>query len=216
MSLPTIPLPPPSRRRFHHLMMRCNHSPPPCARRYGWRLRVIFGPGSDDLIFSGDPIDDRLTLNRFVQAYDQKHKIIPNNDGSMTIIVGNDDWPMPIPIVKDDSGKLWVFDTNDGKDEVIARRIGRNELTVIQVCKAIGDAQREYASDPNGDSVPEYARKFISDPGKNNGLYWPTPEGETPSPLGAAAGPKCRAMDTPPFNPPMVRRAPITAISIAS
>jgi hypothetical protein len=151
------------------------------------KLKQIFGPGSDDLLFSGDPVDDQLTFDRFISAYDQKHQLVTNDDGSVTIVVGNDDWPLPIPIVKDESGKAWLFDTANGKDEVITRRIGRNELTVIEVCKAICDAQRDYAHrDPNNDSIPEYARKFISDPGKTNGLYWPTAADEQPSPLGAA------------------------------
>jgi hypothetical protein len=150
-------------------------------------LEAIFGPDSDDLLFSGDPVDDQRTLDRFLQAYDEKHELVPNDDRSMTIVVGIDAWPMPIPIVKIDSGNAWVFDTANGKDEVITRRIGRNELTVIEVCKAICDAQREYAQrDPNHDEIPEYARKLISDPGRANGLYWPTAEGEKPSPLGAA------------------------------
>jgi hypothetical protein len=105
----------------------------------------------------------------------------------VTLLAGDDEWPLPIPIVQDGSGKRWVFDTASGKDEVITRRIGRNELTVIEVCKAIGDAQREYAQrEVRGDGLPEYARKFISDPGTKNGLYWPTAEGEKPSPLGEA------------------------------
>jgi hypothetical protein len=150
-------------------------------------LTAIFGPDSDDLLFSGDPVDDQQTLDRFLTAYDEKHTLVPSDDkNSMTIVVGHDDWPMPIPIVKDKSGK-WLFDTANGKDEVITRRIGRNELTVIEVCQAICDAQRDYAHlDPNGDGIPEYARKFISDPGQKNGLYWPTTEGEKESPLGEA------------------------------
>jgi hypothetical protein len=158
--------------------MRDNHSQ---------ELLSIFGPDSDDLLFSGDPVDDQQTLDRFLAAYDEKHTLVPNDDkSSMTIVVGNDDWPMPIPIVKDKSGK-WFFDTAEGKDEVITRRIGRNELAVIEVCKAICDAQREYAQrDPNHTGMGEYARKFISDPGTTNGLYWPTKDSEKESPLGEA------------------------------
>jgi hypothetical protein len=162
------------------------------------QLEAIFGPGNDDLLFSGDPVDDRQTEDRFVQAYDEKHQLVNNDDKGLTIVVGNDDWPMPIPIIKDQSGNAWVFDTDDGKDEVIDRRVGRNELTVIQVCKAICDAQREYAQrDPNNDAIPEYARKFISDPGTKNGLYWPTAEGEAPCPLGElCASAQCEGYST--------------------
>jgi hypothetical protein len=171
------------------------------------KLQEIFGPDSDDLLYSGDPIDDDLTLDRFVRAYDQKHKLVPKEDGSMTIIVGSDDWPMPIPLVRDDSGKGWVFDTDEGMAEVITRRIGRNELTVIEICKAICDAEREYAQrNPDNDEFPQYARKFISDPGKFNGLYWPTTPDEDPSPLGAAvAGAQGEGYSTAPNSQNMPR-----------
>jgi hypothetical protein len=150
-------------------------------------IEAIFGPDSDDILSSGDPVDDQQTQAKFLKAFDEKHRLDPGEGKSMTLVVGKDDWPMPIPIIQDEKGKNWLFDTANGKDEVITRRIGRNELTVIEVCKAICDAQREYAQlDMNGDGLPEYARKFISDEGKKNGLYWPTAEGEPPSPLGEA------------------------------
>jgi hypothetical protein len=152
------------------------------------KLEKIFGPGNEDLLSSGDDVADQQVQNRFLQAYNEKHQLISNDDGSVTVALGANDWPMPIPIVKDESGKAWVFDTEAGKDEIINRRIGHNELTVIEVCRAIGDAQREYAQrDVNGNGVREYARKFISDPGTHNGLYWPTAPGEDPSPLGELA-----------------------------
>jgi Protein of unknown function (DUF2950) len=149
------------------------------------KLQAIFGKEGSDLLSSGDPISDRQTADRFLRAFDEKHRLTTNDDGSVTIVVGNADWPMPIPIVRDDDGKGWVFDTATGREEIINRRIGRNELDVIETCKAICDAQAEYAgSDPDGDGVPAYARKFISDPGKRNGLFWPTEAGQAPSPLG--------------------------------
>jgi hypothetical protein len=99
-------------------------------------------------------------------------------------VVGKSDWPLPVPLVKEDSGQ-WRFDTEAGKEEMLNRRIGQNELDVIQVCEAIVDAQKEYAfTDPDGNGIPQYAMKILSDPGKKNGLYWPTAEGEAPSPLG--------------------------------
>jgi len=101
-------------------------------------------------------------------------------------VIGKDDWPFPIPLVK--KGDSWFFDTEKGREEVLNRRIGQNELSTIQTMLAIVDAQREYAvKDLDGDGVPEYARKFMSDPGKKNGLYWETKEGEELSPLGPAA-----------------------------
>jgi hypothetical protein len=149
------------------------------------KLEQIFGAGSDQLLSSGDDTADQFNRQRVLEAYDQKHQLVTNSDGSMTLDIGEKDWPMPIPIVKDDKTNKWVFDTDAGADEIVNRRIGRNELDVIQVCQAIGDAQREYATqDHNNDGVPEYARKFISDAGQKNGLYWEAAEGEAPSPLG--------------------------------
>ena len=135
---------------------------------------------------SGDEVADRNTANTFVEHYDTKHQITPGDNGRMTLVIGDNDWPFPIPLVKDEKDNDWHFDTAAGKEEILNRRIGRNELYTIQVCRAIADAQREYARiDPNGDGVPEYADKFISDPGQKNGLYWKTEDGEPPSPLGA-------------------------------
>jgi len=153
------------------------------------QLKQILGSHGDDLLNSGDDIADRMARERFVAAYDAKHQLVKNDDGSMTLNTGDTDWPFPIPVVNDDKHGKWVFDTDAGKDEIINRRIGRNELDVIQVTQAVVDAQREYAQrDPNGDGIPEYARKFISDPGKKNGLFWKTDESEAASPLGPLVG----------------------------
>jgi hypothetical protein len=99
-----------------------------------------------------------------------------------TLVVGEDEWPMPIPLVR--SGDAWRFDADEGKDEILARRIGRNELSAIETCRAIVDAQREFAAISGRGSEPVYAQKLASDPGQRNGLYWPTNAGEPPSPLG--------------------------------
>ena len=143
------------------------------------QLEKIFGPGGDEILDSGDDVADRQAGQKFVDAYNQKHQLTTNDDGSLTLVVGNEDWPLPMPLVKTSGGK-WMFDTAAGKDEIVNRRIGRNELDVIQVCKAICDAEQEYAQ--NGTS--EYAWNLISDSGKKNGLYWPTAPGEPLSPLG--------------------------------
>jgi Protein of unknown function (DUF2950) len=151
------------------------------------QLEKILGPEGDDVLDSGDDVADHQAGQKFVNAYNQKHELTKNDDGSFTLGVGDDDWPLPIPLVQDANGK-WIFDTDAGRDEIINRRIGRNELDVIEVCKAICDAQQEYARrDPDHDGVPEYARKIISDPGTKDGLYWPTAPGEPPSPLGELA-----------------------------
>jgi len=143
---------------------------------------AIFGPAGKDLISSGDAVADRQRRERFLKAYDEKNSLAPEK-GNMVIVVGKNDWPFPIPLVK--KGDTWLFDAKKGKDEILNRRIGQNELSTIQTMLAIVDAQREYAmKDLDGDGILEYAEKFRSDANKKNGLYWETKEGEEPSPLG--------------------------------
>jgi hypothetical protein len=147
------------------------------------QLTSILGPGADRVLFSGDAIDDQQHEQNFLHLYDEKHALIPGENGSMVLTVGASDWPLPIPLVTD--GQTWRWDTQAGLDEILSRRIGANELAAIQVCLAIVDAQRDYAwRNPTGANVPEYAQKFFSDPSQKNGLYWPTLTGEQPSPLG--------------------------------
>ena len=146
-------------------------------------MLAIFGVEVKEVMFSGDPVSDKQRRERFIHAYDQKNGLSKEGD-KMVLTVGEKDWPFPIPLVK--KGDQWFFDTKAGKEEILNRRIGQNELSTIQTMLAIVDAQREYAmNDRDGDGVLEYAEKFPSDPGKKNGLYWETKEGEEPSPLGA-------------------------------
>jgi hypothetical protein len=146
-------------------------------------LEGIFGPESKDLVSSGDSVADQARRGKFVQHYEEKHHLQWDSEEKVFLYVGKEDWPFPIPIVKRNS--LWHFDDREGREEILARRIGRNELGTIQVCLAYVDAQREYArKDRNGDGFLEYAQKFRSDPGEKNGLYWETSEGEKESPLG--------------------------------
>jgi len=143
---------------------------------------AIFGVEAKEVIFSGDPVSDKQRRERFIHAYDQKNGLSKEGD-KMVLTVGEKDWPFPIPLVK--KGDQWFFDTKAGKEEILNRRIGQNELSTIQTMLAIVDAQREYAmKDLDGDGILEYAEKFRSDPGKKNGLHWVTKEGEEPSPLG--------------------------------
>jgi hypothetical protein len=143
----------------------------------------ILGSEGRSLISSGDPVLDRGNRERFLQAYDSANKLVAEGD-TMRLRIGNDDWPFPIPLVKD--GVRWRFDARQGREEVLARNIGRNELYAIQTSLAYVDAQREYyAEDRNGDGILEYAQQFASTAGKRDGLYWPTGTGEPPSPLGA-------------------------------
>ncbi|HEY2585361.1 MAG TPA: DUF2950 domain-containing protein [Tepidisphaeraceae bacterium] len=150
------------------------------------QLGQIFGPDDSEIISSGDPVADRSEISRFLAAYDAQHRLQREPDGRYTLIVGTADWPFPVPILK--SGDQYVFDSDAGKDEILNRRIGRNELSTELVCLAIVDAQRDYvALRPMGGDLPAYAQKIVSDPGTKNGLYWPTKEGEKPSPLGVLA-----------------------------
>jgi hypothetical protein len=144
-------------------------------------LRAILGPDSDEIISSGDEVADQHAVNDFLALYAQRHNILVEEDMA-TLVVGHDDWPMPIPLVLEDNS--WWFDAEAGKDEILARRIGRNELATIETCRAIVDAQNEYAAMQGGSGERVYAQKLVSDPGQRNGLYWEAREGEVPSPLG--------------------------------
>jgi len=145
-------------------------------------LLAIFGADGKDLIFSGDKVADKQRRKNFLAAYDEQNKLVPEGD-SMILIIGKNEFPYPIPLAK--KGETWFFDTKKGKEEVLNRRIGENELYTIQSCLAVVDAQREYAMvDHDGDGLREYAEKFASDSGKQNGLFWKTKEGENHSPLG--------------------------------
>jgi len=133
-------------------------------------------------LFSGDPVADKQRRAEFIAAYEQANRLATQGENRI-LIVGKQDWPFPIPIVK--KGQSWIFDTEKGKQEILNRRIGANELFTIQTMLAIVDAEREYAmKDRDRDALLEYAQKFVSDPGKKNGLYWQTKAGEPESPLG--------------------------------
>lgn len=149
------------------------------------RVRTVLGSEGEELLSSGDTVADANSRAELLRLYDEKHFLV-EDDGMATLELGATDWPMPIPLVEGERG--WFFDTEAGADEVLSRRIGRNELDAIQVCLAIHDAEREYAAaDMDGDGWREYATKFGSDPGTKDGLYWPAAEGEPLSPLGEFA-----------------------------
>lgn len=146
-------------------------------------LVEIFGKEFQRLFPSEDPVADDNMRKQFLRLYDEKHELSAHGEKTQILTVGNDPWPFPIPLVK--SGTGWAFDTAAGIEEIVNRRIGRNELSAIQTCLAVGDAQREYYRlDRDGDGILEYAQKFRSSPGKKDGLYWPVQEGEPPSPIG--------------------------------
>jgi hypothetical protein len=146
-------------------------------------LAAILGPESRSLIRSGDKVANQQARERFVRAYEQSNTLEKPTETKAVLLIGQDKWPLPIPVVKE--GNAWRFDTAAGKEEILNRRIGRNELNTVQVCLAYVDAQREYARVPReGDGLLKYAMKFRSDEGKKNGLYWRAMEDEVPSPLG--------------------------------
>lgn len=147
-------------------------------------MDAIFGPAGKDLVVSRDQAVNDDLYGRFVKAYEEKNRLDLSPDKSKALLyVGNNEWPFPVPIVK--KGDKWLFDTKQGKTEILHRRIGRNELDTIQSCLAYVDAQKDFARMTGpGDGANEYAQQFVSDPGKRNGLYWETKEGEEPSPLG--------------------------------
>ena len=146
-------------------------------------MRGIFGPALKDLV-SGDSAADAANFRAFVTRAAEKTRLEGKTNTTSVLLIGNEEWPFPIPIVKADDGK-WFFDTATGKEEILARRIGANELAAIQVCRAYVQAQRQYASkDRDGSEVLKYAQHFRSTPGHKNGLYWKAPPGEEQSPLG--------------------------------
>jgi hypothetical protein len=143
-------------------------------------LGSILGADSPQLLSSGDPVADKNSLAQFASEWDQMHRLTYDDQGRVIIYLGADNWPAPIPIVKKDDG--WVFDTAAGKDELIYRRIGRNELYTIGVVNSLASAQREYQSEDHGGH--QFARYILSNPGTQDGLYWETAEGSPPSPIG--------------------------------
>ncbi len=143
-------------------------------------LLATFGPGSSDLIFSGDDAQDKRSGENFAAAYQTMQRWRKQPDGSEVLVVGADNNPFPIPLKKNSAGQ-WYFDANAGKDEILARRIGSNELAAIDVMTAMADAQAQYLSQHH-DGVKQYAQRFISDEGKQNGLYWKSPEGPAEEP----------------------------------
>jgi hypothetical protein len=142
----------------------------------------VLGPDGNDIISSGDEVADAATRQKFVAAYDAKHQIAMEGNDKATLVIGDQDYPLPIPLIR--KVGMWKFDTAAGRQEILARRIGKDELDAIQSCLAYVDAQNDYAAkDRTGSGA--YAQRIVSRPGKKDGLYWPTSQGEDPSPLGA-------------------------------
>ncbi len=157
---------------------------------------VILGPEGKELVYSGDPTADRDTRKMFVEAAKQQTVLAPLSETVVFLQVGPDAWPFPIPIVKGEAG--WYFDTKAGKDELLSRRIGRNELRAIALCRGFVTAELEYARTSATGAAGPYAQKLVSSEGARDGLYWPAKDGEPPSPLGPLAAQAAREGYAPP------------------
>lgn len=146
---------------------------------------AVLGDRAKSFLVSGDPVSDRAALARFVELYDHNHELLSPDATTRTLAVGDDAWTFPIPLVKGKTG--WSFDTRAGEQEILARRVGRNELDVIQTCIGYVEAQLDYQGrNPGGASVPHFADRLLSSPGKRDGLYWKSSAGEPESPMGPA------------------------------
>ncbi len=148
-------------------------------------LLHIFGPDGSSFVSSADPVQDKKYAEAFAVKAKEKTTVTidPKNVSRATLSVGNDDWPFPVPIVR--KGRKWIFDSKQGRDEILFRRIGANELDAIQICRGFVEAQKEYASEIHDDSgVNQYAQKIISTPGKQDGLYWQNADGTPGGPIG--------------------------------
>ena len=147
-------------------------------------LLTVLGRDGADIVSSGDPVADASARNRVVEAYDAKHQVVMEGNDKAVLVIGREDWPFPIPLVRKDGS--WRFDTAAGREEILYRRIGRNELDAIETCLAYVDAQQEYAERRvAGNGV--YAQRIVSRPGKKDGLYWPAQSSTDESPLGELA-----------------------------
>lgn len=146
-------------------------------------LLKILGPDAKEIVSSGDESEDASDRAQFVEKYQSMHRLVTEPDGTTTLYIGAENWPTPIPLLH--KGDAWYFDTAAGKQEILYRRVGRNELAVIQVCHELVDAEKEYYAQPHdGSSDRQYAQKFSSDPGKQNGLYWEASSQASGSPIG--------------------------------
>ena len=146
-------------------------------------LLRIFGPAGKKLVSSGDEVADKEARARFLAHDAEKRQILRDGANRATLVIGAQEWPFPIPLVRADG--VWHFDSAAGVQEILNRRIGRNELNAMEVCRNYVRAQRDYAADIQLEKLPaEYAQKIFSNPGRHDGLYWPAGPGEKPSPIG--------------------------------
>lgn len=147
-------------------------------------MNAIFGSNAQKILNTGDAVADKNAISNFIRRYDQMHRVVQEPDGTVTLYVGAENWPAPIPIVRNSSGQ-WYFDTEAGMKEILYRRVGTNENDAIDTLHTLVEAQGEYASQMHDDSkTKQYALKFLSTAGKQDGLYWKTDDSQPPSPIG--------------------------------
>ena len=147
-------------------------------------MNSIFGSNADEILHTGDAVADKNVVENFLRRYEQMHRVVVEPDHTATLYIGAENWPFPISIVKNNAG-AWYFDTEAGKTEILQRRVGTNENDAIEILHSLVDAQQEYASEPHdGDTTEHYALKFLSDAGRQNGLYWKATGNQPESPIG--------------------------------
>jgi hypothetical protein len=141
----------------------------------------ILGPAAKEVLSSGDPDEDADSRESFVVKYEEMHRFVKEPDGTVALVIGAENWPFPIPLMNNHGS--WFFDTNAGKDEILFRRIGRNELAAMEACRQLIEAQRQYFARPSGKLSGQFAQKLVSDKGRHNGLYWYGAYNEFDSPI---------------------------------
>jgi hypothetical protein len=141
----------------------------------------ILGPAGKDVISSGDPIEDSDTRVGFVVKYQEMYRFVAEANGTQTLVIGAENWPFPIPLVRKNGS--WYFDTAVGKDEILFRRIGKNELAAMDACRELVEAQKQYFARPPADLPKQFAQRLVSDEGRHNGLYWYGASDEFDSPI---------------------------------
>ena len=165
---------------------------------------TILGPAEKDVLSSGDPVEDLDARTGFVVKYQEMHRFVTEPNGTVTLVVGAENWPFPIPLVNNHGS--WYFDTPAGRGEILFRRMGRNEIDAMDACRDLVEAQKEYFAHPWGDLPKQFAQKLVSDEGRHDGLYWQGAENELESPVNPliaiayGKGPKDQAGDQVPFN----------------
>jgi len=141
----------------------------------------ILGPAAKEVLSSGDPDEDADSRESFVVKYEEMHRFVKEPDGTVTLVIGAENWPFPIPLMNNHGS--WLFDADAGKDEILFRRIGRNELAAMEACRQLVEAQRQYFTRPSGKLSQQFAQKLVSDKGRHNGLYWYGAYNEFDSPI---------------------------------